>query len=197
MESDGIQNNIIMTNKKKFINLTTKHNFYSAIGYFGLCLILSFLLMSLTLFYLYYIVDGFGMNESLVESILQSGSDVVAIVMGFLLFFVILTHLIARLFGAKISLQKTFQVQAYAYTPFFLFGWLSILDSEGSPLAMAFLVLGTVFSLLSAVNGVFGLKYIHNLSTVKSLFAAVLVPIFAYMCLVILYMMYGAQYGLM
>jgi hypothetical protein len=197
MDGVGIQNNIIMTDKKKFTYLTKKHDFHSSIGYFGLCIILSFLLMSLTLFYFYYIVDGFMMNESLNQAILDSGSGVLGTMIGFLILNVLLVHLTTKIFGAKLKMQKTFQVNAYAYTPYFLFGWLWTLNTEGSPLEMAFLVLGFVFSLLSVINVISGLRYIHKLSTIKAVIAGFFIPLFAYMGLVILYMMYGSQYGLM
>ena len=197
MEDPGIQNNMLMTDRKKFTYLTTQHDFISSVGYFGLCIMLSFLLMSLTLFYFYYIVDGFGMNESLIQAIIDSGYGVAGTIVGFIFLNVALIHIATKAFGAKMTIQKTFQVHAYAYTPYFLFGWLWTLDSTGSPLSGAFFALGFAFSTLSVVNGVFGLKHIHSLSTIKSIIAEFFVPLSAYVGIVILYMMYGPQYGLM
>jgi hypothetical protein len=152
--------------------------------------------MSLTFFYLYYVVGGFMMSKSLNQAILDSGFSIISTLIGFLILNVMLVHGATKMFGAKKNLQKTFQVHVYAYTPYFLFGWLWTLNTEGSPLEIAFLVLGVVFSLLSVINGVSGLKYIHKLSTIKSVIAEFFVPLFAYVSIVILYMIYGAQYGL-
>ena len=68
-----IENNIFMINKNKFIDLTKTNSYSSSASYLGICLLFSFLLMSLTLFYLYYIIDGLQINDSLNEAIVDAG----------------------------------------------------------------------------------------------------------------------------
>lgn len=187
--------NIFVIEGKRFDRFTKPDSYSSSVSYLIICLFLAFLLMSLSLFYFYYLIDGAEMGISLNYAVLDAGISVTSMLVTFLVF-VAFIHVVARLFGARKNLQKTFQVHAYAYTPSFLLGWVYILGSNDSFSGMAFLFAGFLFSLLAVINGIIGLRRIHRLSFFKAVVAEFVVPLAAYMAFGVFMGMYGAKLGL-
>lgn len=186
-----IKENLFLIEEKRFDVLTKSNSYLPSVSYLGICLILAFLLMSLTSFYFYFAVYGNVMGDSLNTALFDSGLGVLGLLFGFFVFHVLFCHASARLLGAKKGLQKTFQVQTFAYTPYFFLGWLWTFNLENSPIEQVLFGLGVIFSFLAVVNGIVGLKRIHRISFIGALISGFVVPLAAYMALVILVMKYG------
>jgi hypothetical protein len=183
-----IRRNILMDGGV-FNELIPAHSVKSSLSYLMICLILTFLLASLLLFYFYYEIDGGPMMLALNYALIDALYGVGVIAGGFLLLQVLPTHAAARVLGAKRNLEKTFQVHVYAYTPYFLLGWVWTFGSmEGTMLEQGMLGIGLVFTIFAVINGVNGLKSIHKLSTIKAFAAEFIVPLLVYVLLVVGYM---------
>jgi len=196
---DGdIRHNLIMSGKS-FDELMPSHTFKSSVGYLGLCLILAFLLMSLSFFFIFSQYDSADLLDNLVFALEESMWNILDILLTFLAF-VLLIHLTTRVFGAKKSMAQTWQVHAYAYTPSFLLGWIYLFGSQdyiagivfqevfGNGLQGFMLFGGFAFSLLAVINGITGLRRIHGLSLIKATIAELIIPLAAYVALIVAYM---------
>ena len=82
----NIRKNILM-NEKAFDDLLSAHCFTSTLGYFGVCLIMTYLLMTLSLFSIYYFLDNTSIGLSLNYAIFDSLLGVLVIGAGFISFF--------------------------------------------------------------------------------------------------------------
>lgn len=191
----GIRENVFFIHGKRFDELTDDESYSSATSYLGICIILSFLLMSLSLFYFYFILDGAQMMISLNYALFDSAFNVILMLIGFLVFQVTLSHISSKVFGAKKNLLKTFQVNTYAYTPYFLLGWIWLLGSNNSSFELMLLALGVIFSLIATVNVISGLRHVHKLSFLKSVIAGFLVPLLAYFVFILVFE-FGSEFGL-
>jgi len=190
----GIKDNLFLIPSERFDELTRPDSCAESAGYIGICAILSFLLMSLSLFYLYY-SESSNMLLSLNYAIFDAGLGVAILLLMFLVF-VVLIHGASLILGAKKTINKTFQVHAYSFTPSFLLGWVYVHGSSDSLLGMAFIFTGLLFSLVAAVNGMNGLQRVHRLSLFRSFIAEFFVPITAYITFGIIIAMYGKKLGL-
>ena len=190
----GIKDNLFIIRSERFDALTKPESCAESAGYIGICAMLSFLLMSLSLFYLYY-TESSNMMLSLDYAIFDAGLGAAILLLMFLVF-VVLIHIASLILGAKESIQKTFQVHAYSFTPSFLLGWVYVLGTNESFVGIAFIIAGLLFSFIAAVNGMNGLQRVHRLSVFRSFIAEFIVPITAFVTFGIIFTMYGSKLGL-
>jgi hypothetical protein len=190
----SIKNNFFL-DAKKFNELTKPQKIAPSAAYAFSCIVLGFLLLSLALFYFYYFIDGADMMIALDFAIIDSAFSSLGILIQFLVF-VLLIHATAKLFGAKKSLSKTFQIHAYAFTPSFLLGWVALFGTTESTFEIIILLLGVFVSLLAVFNGIIGLRSVHKISFLKAFIAEFIVPIVAFFAYGIFIAMYGVKLGL-
>jgi hypothetical protein len=73
-----------------------------------------------------------------------------------------ITHIYLKLFGAKTTYTKTFQLQVYALTPYYILSWIPVIGIFSYIWALILLIIGS--------------QKTHNLSLTKAIIAFLVIP---------------------